>query len=99
MVRLTFYGGLNEIGTNKILLEDQDKTLLLDFCLSYKKHGLFFEEYLKPRSGSGLLEIVDEIKPEVAIPIHTENAEIYQTKLTAQKIAVTLLDESETISV
>ncbi len=56
MASLTFYGGVNEIGGNKILLEDTSGTLLLDFGFPYKKHKLFYEEYLKPRSGAGLLD-------------------------------------------
>src|SRR4030043_2269024 len=56
MVRLTFYGGVNEIGGNKILLEDGPAKLLLDFGFPYKRHKLFYEEYLKPRSGAGLLD-------------------------------------------
>jgi ribonuclease J len=56
MVRLSFYGGINEIGGNKILLEDEGRRLLLDFGFPYKRHKLFYEEYLKPRSGAGLLD-------------------------------------------
>jgi len=56
MVELTFYGGINEIGGNKILLEDGERKLLLDFGFPYKRHKLFYEEYLKPRSGAGLLD-------------------------------------------
>jgi len=56
VVRLTLYGGINEIGGNKILLEDGDRRLLLDFGFPYKRHKLFYEEYLKPRSGAGLLD-------------------------------------------
>jgi len=56
MTALTFYGGINEIGGNKILLEDGGRVLLLDFGFPYKRHKLFYEEYLKPRSGAGLLD-------------------------------------------
>ena len=56
MVQLTCYGGINEIGGNKILLEDGNRKLLLDFGFPYKRHKLFYEEYLKPRSGAGLLD-------------------------------------------
>ena len=56
MATLTFYGGINEIGGNKILLEDGGHALLLDFGFPYKRHKLFYEEYLKPRSGAGLLD-------------------------------------------
>lgn len=56
MARLTFYGGLNEIGGNKILLEDGERNLLLDFGFPFKRHKLFYEEYLRPRGGAGLLD-------------------------------------------
>jgi len=56
MVSLTFYGGVNEIGGNKILLEDSDRRLFLDFGFPYKRYKQFYEEYLKPRSGAGLLD-------------------------------------------
>jgi len=56
MVRVTFYGGVNEIGGNKILLEDTEKSLLLDFGFPYKRHKMFFEEYLSPRGAAGLLD-------------------------------------------
>jgi ribonuclease J len=56
MTTLTFYGGINEIGGNKILLEDGGHALLLDFGFPYKGHKLFYEEYLKLRSGAGLLD-------------------------------------------
>ena len=55
-VRLTFYGGINEIGGNKILLEDGERRLFLDFGFPYKRHKQFYEEYLKPRPGAGLLD-------------------------------------------
>ncbi len=56
MVRLTFHGGVNEIGGNKILLEDGERRLFLDFGFPYKRHKQFYEEYLRPRSGAGLLD-------------------------------------------
>lgn len=58
MVGLTFYGGVNEIGGNKILLEDGGHKLFLDFGFPYKRYKLFYEEYLKPRGGAGLLDFL-----------------------------------------
>lgn len=49
MTGIKFYGGVNEIGGNRILVEDRDAKIFLDFGMSFSKHGLFFEEYLKPR--------------------------------------------------
>ena len=56
MTQLTFYGGVDEIGGNKILVEDGERRLFLDFGFPYKGYKLFYEEYLKPRSGAGLLD-------------------------------------------
>ena len=55
-VKLTFYGGINEIGSNKVLLEDGERRLLLDFGFPFKGNKQFYEEYLKPRGGAGLLD-------------------------------------------
>jgi ribonuclease J len=56
MAKLTFYGGVNEIGGNKILLEDGKGSLFLDFGFPFAKHKNFYEEFLKPRGGAGLLD-------------------------------------------
>ena len=58
MVKLTFYGGVGEIGGNKILLEDNKGKLFLDFGYPYSKYRDFYEEYLKPRPGAGLLDLL-----------------------------------------
>jgi ribonuclease J len=59
VVSITVYGGVRTIGGNKILLEDGDARLFLDFGTDYKVRGLFFEEYLKPRSGTGLRDVLE----------------------------------------
>jgi ribonuclease J len=58
MVKLTFYGGIREIGGNKILLEDGERKLFLDFGYPYSKYRTYYEEYLKPRAGAGLLDLL-----------------------------------------
>ena len=58
MVKLTFYGGIKEIGGNKILLEDDERKLFLDFGYPYSKYRIYYEEYLKPRAGAGLLDLL-----------------------------------------
>jgi len=54
LVKLTFYGGVKEIGGNKILLEDNDTKIFLDFGMSFGKRALFFEEFLTPRTSNGI---------------------------------------------
>ncbi len=58
MAKITFYGGVREIGGNKILLEDDKGKLFLDFGYPYSKYRVFYEEYLKPRPGAGLLDLL-----------------------------------------
>ena len=50
---LTFYGGINEIGGNKILLEDRDTRILLDFGMSFANEAKYFLGYLTPRGVNG----------------------------------------------
>ena len=54
MVKLGFFGGINEIGGNKILLEDNGTKIFLDFGMSFKRRAMYFEEYLMPRSANGI---------------------------------------------
>lgn len=54
MVSLIFYGGAGEIGGNKILLEDKDARVYLDFGQSFDFGVDFFYEWLEPRSANGL---------------------------------------------
>ena len=58
MVSVTCFGGVSEIGGNKILLEDGNTRFLFDFGTSFARRYRFFEEYLKPRPGVGLLDML-----------------------------------------
>jgi ribonuclease J len=52
MTSLTFYGGVNEIGGNKILLEDQDTRVFLDFGMSFSLANEYFDEFMQPRKST-----------------------------------------------
>ena len=54
MVKITFYGGVKEIGGNKVLLEDRGTKIFLDFGMSFDRRGKYFEEYLSPRTANGI---------------------------------------------
>lgn len=54
MASLTFYGGVNEIGGNKILLEDKGTRILLDFGQSFSLGSDYFAGWLQPRAVNGL---------------------------------------------
>lgn len=52
--RITFYGGVEEIGGNKFLLETGRTKVFLDFGLSFGKFGEYFSEFLRPRKLNGM---------------------------------------------
>jgi ribonuclease J len=54
MVSLTFHGGVNEIGGNKILLEDGDTRIWLDFGKSFTVGEDYYTSWLQPRRSNGL---------------------------------------------
>jgi len=65
---LTFYGGVNEIGGNKILVDSNDSSnpsknnissLFLDFGMSFSKAGDYFSEFLQPRKLNGIMDFVE----------------------------------------
>ncbi len=58
MVSITFYGGVGEVGGNKILVRDQETSVLLDFGMSLTDRGRFFSEpFLSPRDEHGMVEL------------------------------------------
>ena len=54
MIRLTFYGGVNEIGGNKILLEDKGTKIFFDFGQSFSFGSSYFANWLEPRGINGV---------------------------------------------
>jgi len=67
LTSLTFYGGVNEIGGNKILLEDKDTKVFLDFGKGFGRRAKFFEEYLNPRTANGIVDFLTMgLLPEIS---------------------------------
>ncbi len=57
MTTFIFYGGVNEIGGNKILLKDRDVQILLDFGMSFSLRDQYYSiPFLYPKDERGLLE-------------------------------------------
>jgi len=52
--RLTFYGGVGEIGGNKILLHDNDTKILFDFGASFSDGLDYYSAGIEPRRVNGL---------------------------------------------
>ncbi len=56
--KLTFYGGVNEIGGNKILLQTEDGSVLLDFGRRMGESSKYFSEFLVARSKNALRDML-----------------------------------------
>jgi ribonuclease J len=54
MVKLTFFGGVDEIGGNKILLEDKKTRIFFDFGQSFSFGKDYFTGWLSPRAVNGV---------------------------------------------
>jgi len=66
MTFLTFYGGVNEIGGNKILLEDRGTRVFLDFGMQMGKVNQYFAEFTKPRNLTGFGDMFEfELLPDI----------------------------------
>jgi ribonuclease J len=59
MVRIDFYGGVDEIGGNKILLGSNSTSIFLDFGMSFNRANDYFSEFLQPRKGNGIMDFIE----------------------------------------
>jgi ribonuclease J len=59
MVKIDFYGGVDEIGGNKILLSSSSTSVFLDFGMSFNKSNDYFSEFLQPRKSNGVLDFIE----------------------------------------
>ncbi|OIO24573.1 hypothetical protein COT30_03045 [Candidatus Micrarchaeota archaeon CG08_land_8_20_14_0_20_49_17] len=84
MVSLTFYGGANEIGGNKILLEDKGARIYLDFGQSFSFGEDYFYDWLQPRSAHGL-EVYFEFGMLPKVPRLYNKAMLEKTDLEYEK--------------
>lgn len=58
MTSLTFYGGINEVGGNKFLLEDRGRRMFLDFGKNFSREKQYFDEpWITPRKEEHLLDL------------------------------------------
>ena len=66
MTTLTFFGGIGEVGGNKILLEYKGTKIFIDFGKSYDREGSYLEGYVQPRKSNGLGDYIDlELLPDI----------------------------------
>lgn len=55
-MNIEIFGGINEIGGNKIFISAGDKKFLFDFGLSFSDNNQYFSEFLNPRKFNGIID-------------------------------------------
>jgi len=59
MVDFKFYGGVDEIGGNRIEVSCNGDGIFLDFGMRFNIEKLYFDEFLQPRSFKGLADLME----------------------------------------
>lgn len=57
--KITFHAGVDEIGGNKILLEDRGTRVFLDFGMQMGRLGKYFSEFANPRGFTGMGDLME----------------------------------------
>jgi ribonuclease J len=57
--KLSYFGGKNEIGGNKILIEHKNTRIFLDFGMSFDNYKQYFAEFLQPRKCNALFDFFE----------------------------------------
>lgn len=95
MIKIACYGGVNDIGGNKLLVKVDKGSIFLDFGLSYSEESLFFEEFLQPRSACKIHDLLNlDLLPHIngvyrqdaLCPNYFENYEIRGKNLWKSKV-------------
>jgi ribonuclease J len=93
--RITFYGGVNEVGGNKILLSDNDTNILLDFGKGFARRAKYFEEYLNPRIANGIVDFIEMgVIPDVEGIYREDLLEMAGRKATAPAVDAVLVSHA-----
>ncbi len=59
MTDINFYGAVGEIGGNKIKVDMNSTSLMLDFGMSFGEVGKYFDNFVQPRKGNGLYDFFE----------------------------------------
>ena len=59
MYDINFYGAVGEIGGNKIKVDMNSTSLMLDFGMSFNEVGKYFDNFVQPRKANGLEDFLE----------------------------------------
>lgn len=59
MSTINFYGAVNEIGGNKILVKGSESSFFYDFGMGFSRANQYLSEFLQPRKSNGIIDFVE----------------------------------------
>jgi len=59
MPKIDFYGAVNEIGGNKILINGPETSFFFDFGMGFSRANKYLSEFLQPRKSNGIIDFVE----------------------------------------
>ena len=59
MTKVTFHGGVKDIGGNQFLVQDKDTKIFMDFGMSFRAENKYFSEFVKPRVSNSLTDMFE----------------------------------------
>ena len=59
MTKIDFFGGVNEIGGNKILVKESEGSFFFDFGMGFSRANDYLSEFLQPRKTNGIIDFVE----------------------------------------
>ena len=59
VTKITFHGGVKEIGGNKFLVEDKGTKIFMDFGMSFGAAGQYFSQFMQPRTSNSLIDMFE----------------------------------------
>ena len=59
MNNIEFFGGVNEIGGNKILVKGSEGSFFFDFGMGFSRANDYLSEFLQPRKTNGIIDFVE----------------------------------------
>ena len=59
MDNINFFGGVDEIGGNKILVKGSESSFFFDFGMGFSRANKYLSEFLQPRKANGIIDFVE----------------------------------------
>jgi len=59
MTKIDFFGGVDEIGGNKILVNGSEGSFFFDFGMGFSRANKYLSEFLQPRKANGIIDFVE----------------------------------------